>query len=188
MGQTRFNSKIVPKDSEEAVGRIYIPYSAVRFGPAAVITAAEIGSWSGFNVDTAEAFQTVLEFPEDMDVTAAMTIEPYLVFDGISDDDTIGFALTYTVDAGTLDPVHVAPATDTGVTDAAVLTLVEATHESRLLNDGSLAATIAADTFTTTQRDAPSTFALNWVCTLDTITQAQYIIYGVMIKYTRRFV
>jgi len=183
MARSRFTSQIVPTDATQKVGHRWISYTEI--GPEAIATAADLGTWRGINCATTEVLVWTGPWPHDIDVTQAITLTPHVVFDLVSDDDVFELDVTYEVDDGTTDPVHVDPATTTGVTDAAALTIVEATHESRRVSTV-LAASIAAGTFAAA--DQAKYLSLGWTVTLTTMIQAEFIILGVDMAYTRRFV
>lgn len=187
MAATRFSGPIkVTGEDGGKYGKIWIPGAAL--GPFDIVDGGdEIGEWGGANAQDSAVMTYIMPVPDDLDVTAAMSFQDYLVFDGVSDSDVFEIDHLYTIvdtDA-TTDPVHVAPSTAFDTEDTA-LTIVEATHESRLYLPG--AATIAADTITTTQRDAGALLVLGWEINLTTMTEDEFILVGSYLTYTKSYV
>jgi hypothetical protein len=186
MGRTRFNSQIVPKDVEQALAKVWIP--GADLGPFAVSDGGdEIGAWGGVNAADSEVLTYIFPIPHDMDVSQPIILTDILVFDEVSDADEFEIDHLYTLVAldATTDPVHVAPATAFDDEDGA-LTIVEATHESRLYVAGP--AQIDGATITEAQQDARGFIVLGWEINLTTMTEDQFILVGTELQYTRRFV
>ena len=184
MSTSTFRSQIVAADASQKQGKIWIPGYAM--GP--LVDAADgIGHYGGANAATTEILTTLIPIPWDMDVTAAISLQNYLSFDGVSDSDVFEIDHLYDITEKTsvVDPVHVAPTTAFTTEDAA-LTIVEATHESRIYIPG--AATIAANAITAAQQTARDLLVLGWEITLTTMTETQFALIGAEITYTKRFV
>jgi hypothetical protein len=146
----------------------------------------EIGEWGGANTATAEALTYLMPLPIDLDITAVISFQNYLVFDAVSDSDVFEIDHLWDTVATTAvtDPVHVIASTAFGTEDAA-LTIVEATHESRLYMPG--AAVIAANLITQAEVDARDLLNLAWDITLTTMTEDQWLLVGSEMSYTRKF-
>jgi hypothetical protein len=184
VAQTHFNSQVVPADSVEKYGYIWIDGNAM--GPN-IGADSGIGDWGGGNAATTENLSYIMPIPMDMDVTESIVVQDYVVFDGVSDNDIFQIERFYGVVAktATTDPVHVAATTTMGTEDGA-LTIVEATHESRLYIPS--AVTITTPAITAAQQTARDLLTLFWTITLTTMTESQFILVGSELKYTRRFV
>lgn len=172
-------------DATQSVQKLWIPGAA--FGPFDIVDGGdEIGEFGGANAEDSAVMTYIMPIPWDLDVTAAITFTDYLVFDGVSDGDVFEIDHLFTIvetDA-TTDPVHVAPSTAFDDEDGA-LTIVEATHESRIYVAG--AAQIDADTITTAQQTDRDLLVLGWEINLTTMAENEFVLLGTEMSYTRRF-
>lgn len=181
-----FTHLTMPGSTAQSKGYVWIP--GANMGPFDIVDGGdEIGEWGGANCATTEVMTYIMPLPEDMDPTGAITLRDYLVFDAVSDSDVFEIDHLYTLVETTAvtDPVHVVPATAFTSEDAA-LTIVEATHESRLYMPG--LATLAGSTVTQTQIDDRDFLVLGWEVTLTTMTENEFILIGSELAYTRKHV
>ena len=92
-----------PTTTAQSLGYIWIPGAAM--GPFDIADGGdEIGEWGGANTATTEVLTYLMPLPADMDITAAITVQDYLLFDGVSDSDV--FEIDHLYDTAATDAVN----------------------------------------------------------------------------------